>query len=89
MIICVSGFLSEQGDYAQSWENLVTECRSRNIPLYTVQWEAKGMQQMENMCLDQAKQNLAPILSGNKGWGSLFSSENLSKVGTFLAKTSD
>ena len=36
VVICVSGFLSEEGNYAQSWENLVIECRARNVPLYTV-----------------------------------------------------
>ena len=47
------------------------------------------MTQIENMCLDEAKQNLTPILSGNKGWGSLFSKENLDNLGTFLMKTSN
>mmetsp|Transcript_25194 Transcript_25194/g.33743 ORF Transcript_25194/g.33743 Transcript_25194/m.33743 type:complete len:80 (-) Transcript_25194:687-926(-) len=64
VLICVSGFLSESGSYAKSWEFLVAECRARNVPLYTIKWEAKDMGQLENIVLNQAKQSLAPMLNG-------------------------
>ena len=56
VMICVSGFLSESGSYAKSWEFLVAECRARNMPLYTVKWEAGDYSQLENIALNQAKQ---------------------------------
>lgn len=89
IMICVSGFLSESGNYKKDWESLVSECRARNMPLYTINWEAKQMDQIEDIAINQAKQNLAPIITGSKNWGSIFSKENLSNLGSFLVNTTD
>ena len=41
VMICISGFMSEQGSLKRSWQYLVEECRQRSVPLYSVRWEAK------------------------------------------------
>jgi len=84
VIICVSGFLSAVGDMDASWRYLVDECRSKEVPLYTVRWEAKDQTIIENMAINQAKSHLAPVLSNTSKFSDLFSSKNLANIGGFI-----
>mmetsp|Transcript_25936 Transcript_25936/g.32262 ORF Transcript_25936/g.32262 Transcript_25936/m.32262 type:complete len:226 (-) Transcript_25936:427-1104(-) len=85
IMLCVSGFLSESGAHKKSWEHMVTMCRVANIPIYSVKWEAKGYDIMENVALDQAKQNLTKT----QGWGDLLTTDGLNGLGSFVGNTMD
>ena len=84
VVICFSGFLSAVGDMDASWRYLIDECRSKEMPLYTVRWEAKDQTVIENMAINQAKSHLAPVLSNTSKFSDLFSSQNLASIGGFI-----
>lgn len=72
IVICVSGFLSEKGEMNSQWKYLTDECRKKSMPLYTVRWEAKTQKELESIAIEQAKTNLAPVLSNTKKLSDLF-----------------
>ena len=85
VMLCISGFLSESGAHTKSWEHMIQMCRVANIPIYSVKWEAKSYELMENVALDASKHSL----SKTKGWGDFLTGEGWNRLGTFVGNTMD
>ena len=55
IMLVISGFLSESGAHSKSWQHVMTLCRNSGTPLYTVKWEAKSYEGVDNVALTAAK----------------------------------
>ena len=87
ILICISGFLSENDSGNTSWENLINECRDKKLPLYNVKWESKSGSEIGSSVAKHASNHLAPVANSVKQTSDLFSMQNLSRMASFIKDT--
>ena len=87
IMLCISGFLSEADTQQLDWQYLIDECRHRGVPLYYVCWQAKNQTELEDIVVNQSKQNLGSVMTNTSKLSDLFSMQNLGNIGKFIGSS--
>ena len=87
MVIAISGFLSENDDQKESWDQLKRYCEEHEVPLFGVSWQAqtsddvhKIAQEGINTLKDNIKTNKSFSMSSFKKFINVENAITLAKV---------